>query len=154
MGVWGVKPFENDEALDLVANLEEKPARGRQLIVDSLAKYVKGKGYLTYVDIPALAELVYAAYSTDVKRLPSNPKLRRLITSVHITPEDVALAREAVSKAIGEYNPEEWPSARNGEALLRGLHDLRTRLGQGGTSKRVVNPVDFVTRPWRGVFGA
>lgn len=104
MGAWGHKPFQNDSALDWVAdagglraaraalNLRE----GDDLEVDDGSAAV------------AAAALIAAALDGDVRDLPTS--VRAALKGAPVTPADAALAARALTRVMSSPSelPELW----------------------------------------------
>ena len=118
-GAWGFLPFENDDALDLLDQLEAGDA---EVVRGALA--TAGDGY---VDAPdgcvaiAAAEITSAAQGNPPGDLPENAAAWVTAHGREIGPEDVELALQVIERVGGEES-----ELNSQQALLR----LR-RLGSG-----------------------
>jgi hypothetical protein len=58
MSVWGPGPFENDDAVDWLADLKEEP--GLDLLVDALSE-IADYTHVGYIEVPQACEAIAAA---------------------------------------------------------------------------------------------
>jgi hypothetical protein len=96
MGVWGYLPFENDDALDW---LEELEAGGSDVIRQALAK--AGDRYVEAPDgavALAAAEVTAASQGNPLGDLPENVTDWVTAHGLEITAEDVEMAVEVVDR--------------------------------------------------------
>lgn len=96
MGVWGYLPFENDDALDW---LEELEACGSDVIRQALAK--AGDRYVEAPDgavALAAAEVTAASQGNPLGDLPENVTDWVTAHGLEITAEDVEMAVEVVDR--------------------------------------------------------
>jgi hypothetical protein len=70
VGAWGAGPFDNDDALDLVADLDEASDAE---VVDGLRDAIAQTGEPGYLEAPAVSEAVAAACLVAA-RLPGGPQ--------------------------------------------------------------------------------
>ena len=127
MGAWGFLPFENDDALDWLDELE---AGGAEVIRGALAK--PGNGY---VEAPegsiavAAADITAACQGNSSGDLPENVADWVTAHGAELTAEDVELALEAVGRVAGEQSElaELWDDADEPE-WRESLEDLSERL--------------------------
>lgn len=127
MGAWGYLPFENDDALNWLDELE---AGGAEVVRGALTKTGNG-----YVDAPegsiaiAAADITAACHGNPSGDLPEN--VADWVTShgAELTAEDVELALEAVGRVAGEESElaELWDDADEPE-WRESLEDLAERL--------------------------
>ena len=127
MGAWGYLPFENDDVLDWLDELE---GGGADVIRGALAKASGG-----YVEAPegsvaiAAADIIAACQGNLSGDLPEN--VADLVTAhgAELTAEDVELALEAVGRVAGEESEpaELWDDADEPE-WRESLEDLSERL--------------------------
>lgn len=130
MGAWGYLPFENDDALDWLDELE---GRGADVIRRTLAKVDDG-----YVEAPegsiaiAAVDITAACQGNPSCDLPENVADRVTAHGAEITAEDVELALEAVGRVAGEECElaELWDDADEPE-WCESLDDLSERLRAG-----------------------
>ena len=130
MGAWGYLPFENDDALDW---LEELEAAGADVVRKALAK-----AGLRYVEAPegaialAAAEVTAASQGNPLGDLPKNVTDWVTAHGAEITAEDVEMAVEAVERVAGEESElaELWDDADEPE-WRESLDDLAERLRMG-----------------------
>lgn len=130
MGAWGYLPFENDDALDW---LEELEAGGADVVRKALAK-----AGLRYVEAPdgaialAAAEVTAASQGNPLGDLPENVTDWVTAHGAEITAEDVEMAVEAVERVAGEESElaELWDDADEPE-WRESLDDLAERLRMG-----------------------
>ena len=127
MGAWGYLPFENDDALDWLDELE---GGGADVIRGALAKAGNG-----YVDAPegsiavAAADITAACQGNPSGDLPENVADWVTAHGAEIIAEDVELALEAVGRVAGEESElaELWDDADEPE-WRESLEDLSERL--------------------------
>ncbi|WP_045730488.1 DUF4259 domain-containing protein [Pseudarthrobacter chlorophenolicus] len=127
MGAWGYLPFENDDAMDWLAELD---AGGTEAVRTALAKTGEG-----YVEAPegsvavAAAEVISASQGNPPGILPENVADWVTAHGRGITAEDVELAREAVQRVAGDESElaELWDDADEIE-WRESLDDLAERL--------------------------
>ncbi|TQJ36751.1 uncharacterized protein DUF4259 [Arthrobacter sp. SLBN-122] len=127
MGAWGYLPFENDDALDW---LEELEAGGADVVRSALAK-----GGDRYVEAPAGAIALAAAEVTAATQGNPLGDLAENITDwvtahgAEITAEDVEMALESVERVAGEKSElaELWDDADEPE-WRESLGDFTERL--------------------------
>lgn len=127
MGAWGYLPFENDDALDWLDELE---GGGADVVRAAFAK-VNG----SYIEAPegsiaiAAADITAASQGSPSGDLPEN--VADWVTShgAELTAEDVELALEAVERVAGEKSElaELWDDADEPE-WRENLEDLSERL--------------------------
>ncbi|WP_285242847.1 DUF4259 domain-containing protein [Pseudarthrobacter sp. fls2-241-R2A-127] len=127
MGAWGYLPFENDDALDWIEDLE---AGGAQVVRQALAKAGD-----RYVEAPegavalAAAEVTAATQGNPLGDLPENVTDWVTAHGAEITAEDVEMALEAVERVAGDQSElaELWDDADEPE-WRDSLDDLAERL--------------------------
>ncbi|MDT0168886.1 DUF4259 domain-containing protein [Pseudarthrobacter sp. BRE9] len=127
MGAWGYLPFENDDALDWLDELE---GGGGDVIRRALAKANNG-----YVDAPegsiaiAAADITAACQGNPSGDLPENVADWVTAHGAELTAEDVELALEAVGRVAGEESElaELWDDADE-PGWRESLSDLTERL--------------------------
>lgn len=127
MGAWGYLPFENDDALDWLDELE---AGGADVIRKALAK--AGDRYVEAPDgavAVAAAEVTTASQGNPLGELPENVADWVTAHGAEITAEDVEMALEAVERVAGEKSElaELWDDADEPE-WRESLDDLAERL--------------------------
>ena len=131
-GAWGFGSFENDDALDWVADLEQAP--GSQLLastlrrVDAKAKYIEAPECSLAI---AAAEVVAAAHGHPAKALP--PEVTAWIQRVRpkVGADLLAMARSAVETCRGGKNSELrdlWQESPDAKAWSDDTANLLTRL--------------------------
>jgi hypothetical protein len=127
MGAWGYLPFENDDALDW---LDELDGGGAEAVRQELARAGD-----RYVEAPegavalAAAEVTSASQGNPLGELPENVTDWVTAHGAAITAEDVEMALEAVERVAGERSElaELWEESD--EPGWRGsLDDLLERL--------------------------
>ncbi|SDS88941.1 protein of unknown function [Pseudarthrobacter equi] len=127
MGAWGFLPFENDDALDWMDELD-----GGDTDFVRRAVTAVGDGY---VEAPegsvavAAAEVIAASQGTPAGNLPENVADWVTAHGRGITAEDVELALEAVQRVAGEESElaELWDDADEPE-WRESVDDLSERL--------------------------
>lgn len=127
MGAWGYLPFENDDALDW---LDELDAGGVDAVRTALAKAGD-----RYVEVPegavalAAAEVTAAAQGYPLGDLPENVTDWVTAHGAEITAEDVEMALEAVERVAGDRSElgELWDGVDEPE-WRESLGDLAERL--------------------------
>ncbi|MFF1879932.1 DUF4259 domain-containing protein [Pseudarthrobacter sp. NPDC058196] len=127
MGAWGYLPFENDDALDWMEELE---GGGADVVRAALAKAGD-----RYVEAPegaiaiAAAEVVSASQSNPLGELPENVADWVASHGAEFTADDVEMALEAVQRVAGEQSElaELWDDADEPE-WHESLDDLVERL--------------------------
>ena len=128
MGAWEAGPFENDTALDWVADLERT---GAQAVRTALSVAADG-----YVEAPlgeeavAAAEVVASALGEPGQNLPE-PVRRWLATNAgEILRDDVTLARGAIKRVVSEDSElkELWIDDAEDEFWPKAMEDLQRRL--------------------------
>ncbi|HET7139649.1 MAG TPA: DUF4259 domain-containing protein [Arthrobacter sp.] len=127
MGAWGYLPFENDDALDW---LEELEAGGANVVRQALAK--AGDRYVEAPDgaiAIAAAEVTSASQGNPLGELPEKVTDWVATHGPEITAEDVEMALEAVERVKGEKSElaELWDDADEPE-WRESLDDLAERL--------------------------
>jgi len=129
-GAWGFGSFENDDALDWVADLER--ASGLQLI-DSTLRHIDTKA--KSIEAPdcslAASEVVAAARGSPAKTVPS--EVSAWITRVHpiVSAELLAAARSAVAACRdGRHSElrELWQDSKDARSWLNDTANLLQRL--------------------------
>jgi hypothetical protein len=127
MGAWGYLPFENDDALDWLEQLE---AGGADVVRTALARVGD-----RYVEAPdgavalAAAEVTSASQGNPLGDLPENVTDWVNAHGAEVTAEDVEMALEAVERVAGEKSElaEVWDDADEPE-WRESLDDLTERL--------------------------
>ncbi len=127
MGAWGYLPFENDDALDWLDELE---SGGAEVIRKALAK--AGDRYVEAPDgaiALAAAEITSASQGNPLGDLPENVSDWVTAHGAEVTAEDVEMALEAVERVAGEQSElaELWDDADEPE-WRESLDDLAERL--------------------------
>jgi predicted nucleic acid-binding protein len=156
MGAWGFLPFENDDALDWLDELE---AGGAEVVRDALAK--AGAGYVEAPDgsvAIAAAEVASACQGNPPGDLPENVATWVTAHGAELGPEDVELALRAVERVAGDESEvaELWDDADEPEwreslveltERLRGAQSIpvsarheRSRVIPGGRATRAEPP--------------
>jgi predicted nucleic acid-binding protein len=127
MGAWGFLPFENDDALDWLDELEAGDA---EVVREALTSTGDG-----YVEAPkgsvaiAAAEVTSASQGNPPGELPENVATWVTAHGAELGAEDVELALEAVGRVAGEESElaELWDDADEPE-WRESLEDLSERL--------------------------
>jgi hypothetical protein len=130
MGAWGVESFENDDALDWLANLEQ--ADDEQFLVETLTAAIEEAGYLEVgvaSNAIAAAEVVAALAGRPA---PNLPEAATAWVTTHPTPRLgnlEALSRRALARIEGESELASLWAEGDAELWLAAVAELRTRLG-------------------------
>jgi hypothetical protein len=127
MGAWGFLPFENDDALEWLDELE---AGGSGMVRGALTSAGDG-----YVEAPegsvaiAAAEVISACQGAPPGDVPENVATWVTAHGAELTTEDVEVALQAVERVAGESSElaELWDDADEPE-LRESLEDLSERL--------------------------
>lgn len=127
MGAWGYLPFENDDALDWLDELE---GGGADVLREALEK--TGDGYVGAPEgsvAVAAAEVIAASQGRPPGELPENVADWVTGHGAEITAEDVEMAVDAVERVAGEESElaELWDDADEPE-WRESLEDLTERL--------------------------
>lgn len=112
MGTIGTGPFENDDALDFLDDLEDsKPAERRSKVARALAIVVRADGY---VEAPQMAEALAAAAvvagSEDPDTVAREPYLPRWLEAEPLEVDErlEELATGALRRALRQDDNEWW----------------------------------------------
>ncbi|MDF2050261.1 MULTISPECIES: DUF4259 domain-containing protein [unclassified Arthrobacter] len=127
MGAWGYMPFENDDALGWLDELE---AGGAKVVRAALAKVDDGYVEAQEGNIAiAAADIIAACQGNASGDLPENVADWVTAHGAALTAEDVELALEAVGRVAGEESElaELWDDADEPE-WRESLEDLSERL--------------------------
>lgn len=117
MGAWGVGPFENDGAMDFVADL-----RAGDFTLDGLAWAFEDEEYLE-VDGGQMA-LALAEVAVAIRQNAPSPvsDLDLSAVAVHFTPENVAFIHAQVKRTLSDAEHSElyelWEETPDFEAWL------------------------------------
>ena len=127
MGAWGYLPFENDDALDW---LDELDGGGAEVVRQALSR--AGDRYVEAPDgsvALAAAEVTSASQGNPLGELPENVTDWVTAHGAAITAEDVEMALEAVERVAGERSElaELWEDADEPK-WRESLEDLMERL--------------------------
>lgn len=141
MGAWGEKAFQNDSALDWVADLEEG---GIDLLRDVLER-VSSAGEGEYLDVDdgsatvAAAEIV-AATVHGLARLNHDAQAWLREHDAEIGDAEMGLARRAVARVLGESSElrELWDEGGVDNDWRKDVHALLVMLG--GDPKTIAVP--------------
>lgn len=141
MGAWGEKAFQNDSALDWVADLEED---GIDALHDVLGR-VAGAGANDYLDVDdgsaaiAAAEIV-AATVHGLSRLNHDAQAWLRENDAEIGDEEMDLARRAVERVLGTSSElcELWDEGGADNDWRKDVHALLVMLG--GDPSKVAPP--------------
>jgi hypothetical protein len=131
-GAWGFSPFENDDALDWVADLEE--TSGPQYLADTFLQIDAKAKYIEAPDCSfalAAAEVVAATRGHPTTTIP--PEVSRWVKRVQPTVSDdlVAAARSAVATCRDGRNSELrelWQDSKDAKSWLEDTDNLLRRL--------------------------
>ncbi|MDQ1058054.1 hypothetical protein QFZ23_001955 [Arthrobacter globiformis] len=127
MGAWGFLPFENDDALDWLDELE---TGGAEVVRGALTNACTG-----YLEAPegsvavAAAEITSACQGSPVDDLPENVASWVTAHGAELGPEDVELALQAIARVTGDESElaELWDDADEPE-WRESLTELSERL--------------------------
>lgn len=134
MGAWGIKSFQNDDALDWLASLEQEGAEQIRLTFSAVLQEATEDNYIeapTACDALAAAELVAAAHTGMHDRL--EPPMRALLEPVagSITSGDtIELAKKCVRLVLSEGSElrELWEETKDFDAWQADVSGLLQRL--------------------------
>lgn len=141
MGAWGIKTFENDQAMDWLGDFLEAPSE--KLILDTFSPQptviqpgfigkLMGKkaesypGELGGDQVLAAAEVV-----ASIMGRPSanNPDELKRLPSISLSPATVTKALSAIDEIMKESNLKDcWEETDDFQAWKTEVEDLRTRL--------------------------
>jgi hypothetical protein len=129
MSAWTNGPFDNDEAMDFVADLAEAP--DWRTVVQMLDHVTRQAGYLEAPEgeIAVAAAAIVAASVGDVTILPDSH--RDLKAALGAPPEGaVALARSALARVVAPASEldELWQEGDDHDAWLTQIAALQTTL--------------------------
>ena len=127
MGAWGFLPFENDDALEWLDELE---VGGSEIVRDALTS--AGDGYVEAPDgsvAIAAAEVISACQGNPSGDLPENVATWVAAHGAELGSDDVELAIQSVERVAGEDSElaELWDDADEPE-WRESLEDLSERL--------------------------
>jgi hypothetical protein len=131
-GAWGYKSFENDDALDWVANSLKLGGQGA--VERTIASVAKGRGYLEAPDASsaiAACEVLAAAQGRPSADLPK--EVAALAKKLSSKPSDAVRknARDALDRVLGEESElsELWKDAKEKfEKWKTTVEDLKSRV--------------------------
>lgn len=129
MGTWANGPFDNDEAMDFVADLAEAP--DWRTVVQMLDHVTRAAGYLEAPEgeIAVAAAAIVAAAVGEVAILPDSH--RELKAALGAPPDGaVALARSALARVVAPASEldELWQEGDDHDAWLTQIAALQTTL--------------------------
>jgi hypothetical protein len=133
MGAWGIGPFENDDALDFIAELKAEGVPVVRAAVEEVA-LLAPDGYLEASSCSraiAAAEVLAGARGRPAPDLP--PEITDwLSTDPRVDESLVPPAAVAMTRILeGSELKELWESSTDGPAWERRVADVRERLGIG-----------------------
>jgi hypothetical protein len=131
-GAWGYKSFENDDALDWIAN--SLTPGGQSAVEKTITSVAKGRGYLEAPDgssAIAACEVLAAAQGRPSPDLPKD--VAALAKKLSSTPSDSIRnsARKALERILGEESELNalWKDAKGDfEKWKKTVEDLKSRL--------------------------
>ena len=128
MGAWEVGPFENDTALDWVADLRSGGAEAVRVALSAAAD-----GFLDAregEEVVAAAEVVASALGEPAPNLPGDVTAWIAANSGQLSRDDVALARGAMARVVSEKSElrELWVDDAEDEEWPKAMADLQRRL--------------------------
>jgi len=112
MGTFGFGPFDNDDALDFLDEIEDAAPEDREVLLRAALDQVLGdRGYLA---APKVSEAIAAAAVVGVALHPdeecAEPALRDWVRTTHLRVDRdlAAIARRALSRALAPEDNELW----------------------------------------------
>ncbi|KAB7739801.1 DUF4259 domain-containing protein [Nostocoides sp. F2B08] len=134
MGAWGTGPFQNDEALDFVAAVEEAGRSGRLGALGRPLEHVVRSG--DYLIAPDVTEAVAAAgvvgavlNPTESAGEPGLPEWAAQVPPERLDNELVELARRALRRALQPHDNEAYELWAEAGADAQWQDDVRRVLG-------------------------
>jgi hypothetical protein len=134
MGAWDSGPFDNDDALDFLGDLEESP-NVRFVLAGALAAAVESSGYLeapegsVAVAAAALVAVVHAGRASGV-----SDSIAERIRALRLTDDDasdlIPAAGRALDRAVGSESEllGLWEDAGSGDEWRETLSSIRDGL--------------------------
>lgn len=130
MGAWGVGSFENDDALNWVAQLDA--AQGTTCLQEVLAAIVQSSDYLQSpdcCDALAAAEVVAALHRRPAPKLPKEVSAFVSRIATPPSPELLRLATEAVKRIETKSELRElWDDSLSAKQWVEDVTGLHARL--------------------------
>lgn len=129
-GAWGYKSFENDDALDWVAN--DLKSGGQRAIVNAIGAVIKTKGYLEAPDCSAAiaaCEVVAAAQGRGSQDLPE--EVAALAKALRSQQTDAVRkdARAALERILsGSELRSLWEESKDFDEWKKSVEGLRSRI--------------------------
>ena len=134
MGAWGTGPFQNDEALDFLAGVEEAGRTGRLGALGRPLEHVVRSG--DYLDAPDVTEAVAAAAVVGAVLNPAEsagepglPDWAVQVPAERLDNELVELARRALRRALQPSDNEAYELWEEADAAGQWQDDVRRVLG-------------------------
>ncbi len=136
MGAFGFGPFDNDDALDFLDEIEDADPTDRPVLLRAALDQVLGdRGY---VDAPKMSEAIAAAAVISISLNPdlpcAEPELPEWVydDTVSVDPGLAEVARRALTRALVPQDNELWElweRAHGLAAVWARLEPTATRLG-------------------------
>jgi hypothetical protein len=150
MGAWGAKTFENDSALDWVAELEAEGTPALRRILRTVAE-TDEREYLDLDDgAPAIAaaEIVAAARGKGRDRIPSDLIAWLDENADEIAMDDLVLASRAIERVLGANSElrDLWDEAGADTAWHSDVSELRRRVDGDPAHSRSVSAANAAQR--------
>lgn len=130
MGAWGEKAFQNDSALDWLAELEKSGVAGLRVMLTRIADTDEPIDVDDGSAAIAAAEIVAAALGGGTDRLPPEASLWLTRNPGALHQDDGALARDAAERVLAEDSELAMLWAENGadNPWLEHVRELLSRL--------------------------
>ena len=130
MGAWGLKSFDNDDAMDWVAELEEAGAEAVKASLDAALNDNDELESPEACEALAAAEVVAAAKTGDPTNLAQDAAsaLARHASEI-ATPENIVLAKDAVERIKAKSELRDlWQETDEFDAWIKDVEALESRL--------------------------
>lgn len=130
MGAWGLKSFDNDDAMDWVAEFEEAGAEAVKSSLDAALNDNDALEAPEACEALAAAEIVAAAKTGDQSYLADGAAsaLARYGSDI-ATPENLVLAKDAVGRVKSQSELRElWQETDEFDAWIKDVEALESRL--------------------------
>ena len=130
MGAWGLKSFDNDDAMDWVAEFEEAGAEAVKASLDAALNDNDELESPEACEALAAAEVVAAAKTGDPTNLAQDAAsaLARHASEI-ATPENIVLAKDAVERIKAKSELRDlWQETDEFDAWIKDVEALESRL--------------------------